>query len=65
MILPTQILSTDFGLVIYYNYGSAASIKINLDWFDMVTGMCGTCNNNPTDDFKMPNGNIVSNNVHK
>ncbi|KAJ8032422.1 IgGFc-binding protein [Holothuria leucospilota] len=53
------IFTTDFGLSIYYNRGSVASIKISVDWSDMVTGMCGTCNNNRSDDFQMPNGYIA------
>ncbi|PIK62565.1 putative IgGFc-binding protein [Apostichopus japonicus] len=52
----SSILTTAFGISIYFGQGSVASIKVPSALREQVYGMCGTCNANGEDDFTLPDG---------
>ncbi|KAJ8032286.1 Mucin-6 [Holothuria leucospilota] len=56
----SQVLSTDFGLIVTWNNRNGATIKLDKStYFNNTAGLCGTCNNMEYDDFTLKSG-VVS-----
>ncbi len=56
---PTQVLRTDFGLVVSWNGKRNARIEISLDYWNATCGLCGVFDGEPDNDFTIPDGTLV------
>lgn len=50
------IVQTDFGLKVLYNTVYYVEVIVPSAYQQKMCGLCGNNNNNPRDDFKLPNG---------
>lgn len=50
------IVQTDFGLKVLYNTVYYVEVVVPSTYQEKMCGLCGNNNNNPRDDFKLPNG---------
>ncbi|XP_060884474.1 alpha-tectorin-like [Labrus mixtus] len=57
------IISTDFGLEVSYDNNHLAKISLPYTYFNATCGLCGNFNNNPGDDFRTRQGELVSSDV--
>lgn len=55
------IVQTDFGLKVLYNAVYYVEVIVPSSYQQKMCGLCGNNNNNPGDDFKLPNGKITTN----
>ncbi|XP_051776738.1 IgGFc-binding protein-like [Erpetoichthys calabaricus] len=53
------VIETDFGLLVQYDLKNHVTINLAQTFSERVCGLCGNYNNNPEDDFQMPNGTNV------
>lgn len=58
------IVQTDFGLKVLYNTVYYVEVIVPSTYRQKMCGLCGNNNNNPKDDFKLPN-NRITNKVDK
>ncbi|KAJ8032281.1 hypothetical protein HOLleu_25768 [Holothuria leucospilota] len=55
-----QVLATQFGLVLAFNTQMhSLDVEISASYFEALCGMFGSCNNNASDDFMLPSGDMV------
>ena len=54
-----QIVSTDFGLVVSFNGQYDVDIGLPIAYKDKTCGLCGNFNDDTSDDFMDPNGQLV------
>ncbi|KAG8540508.1 hypothetical protein GDO81_019163, partial [Engystomops pustulosus] len=52
------ILETDFHLTVSYDTDHTVDVKVPTTYYNQTCGMCGNLNNDPRDDFLMPNGQL-------
>lgn len=57
------MLKTDFGLQVTFDWNSVITVTLPSTYQGAVCGLCGNFNKNPSDDMKMPGGNLESNDV--
>ncbi|KAM4771095.1 IgGFc-binding protein-like [Rhinophrynus dorsalis] len=50
------VVETDFQLTVSYDNDHTVEVKVPTTYFNQTCGMCGNLNNNPQDDYMMPNG---------
>ncbi|KAJ8031643.1 IgGFc-binding protein [Holothuria leucospilota] len=55
-----QTIITDFGLVVIYDNVHKAEIHLGAEYFGQTCGMCGTCTDDTSDDFKLQDGTITN-----
>lgn len=55
------IVQTDFGLRVLYNTVYYVEVIVPSTYQQKMCGLCGNNNNNPRDDFKLPNGKKTNN----
>ncbi|KAM3910354.1 IgGFc-binding protein-like, partial [Leptodactylus fuscus] len=55
------ILETDFQLTVSYDTDHTVDVKVPTTYYNLTCGMCGNLNNDPKDDFLMPNGQLAQN----
>lgn len=67
-LLYTKVLSTDFGLIVNSQFNvwrntqyANVQVKLPPDFTERVCGLFGFPNGNYADEFRMKNGQIVSN----
>lgn len=53
-------MTTGFGLSVSYDRKTMVSVKVIAALRGKIFGMCGTCNNDMSDDFTLPTKTIVS-----
>lgn len=53
-------IETDFGVEIIFDWGEDLKVIVSSSYFDNLEGLCGNYNDDPSDDFSLPKGNIVS-----
>ena len=58
-----QTIKTTFGVTIGYNGRNRVIIEISPDYFNTTCGLCGTFDDDQSNDFMIPDGSIVS--VHQ
>ncbi|XP_068097894.1 IgGFc-binding protein-like [Hyperolius riggenbachi] len=51
---------TSLGIVIMYDQQSMVAVKVPSSLSGLTEGLCGNFNKNPKDDFRLPNGSIVT-----
>lgn len=49
-----------FGFVVMYDQQFFVSVWIPSSYSNLIEGLCGNYNKNPNDDFRLPNGSIVT-----
>lgn len=56
------MIMTEFGVNIKYNIlgNGSASIEVPTWYFGKLCGLCGDADGDKTNEYKLPNGNIVS-----
>ncbi|XP_054455493.1 alpha-tectorin-like [Anoplopoma fimbria] len=57
------IISTDFGLEVSYDAHHYVTISVPYTYQNATCGLCGNFNNNPRDDFRTRQGEVVSSDV--
>ncbi|KAJ8042690.1 IgGFc-binding protein [Holothuria leucospilota] len=59
---PSLMIMTDFGVNIKYNFlgNGSASIEVPPWYFGKLCGLCGNADGDPDNEYKLPNGDIVS-----
>ena len=55
-----HVFLTRSGIELFYDGWSRVAVKASLIWKGRLCGLCGNYNGDPSDDFKIPNGTIVS-----
>lgn len=56
-----QILETNFGLTVRFDGRHSAEIEVSKDsYYNKTCGLCGTLDGDPDNDFKHPDGDLVS-----
>lgn len=50
------VLETNFGMKVYYDWGSVAFVTVPSTYMGEMQGLCGNYNLNPKDDMQMRNG---------
>ncbi|XP_017564177.2 IgGFc-binding protein-like [Pygocentrus nattereri] len=55
----TGTLKTDFGLEVTFNWGEFFKVTVPSSYYKNLVGMCGTYNNDRSDDFVTPAGDLV------
>lgn len=57
-----QMLITHFGLKLVFTYASAGlTVQVDSAYYEHLCGLCGTCNQDRTDEFVLPSGELVNN----
>ncbi|XP_071830391.1 IgGFc-binding protein-like [Apostichopus japonicus] len=60
-ILGHTIFNTNFGLRVIWDNSQSVDVKLNRTiYFNNTKGLCGTCNDNPFDDFEMKDGVLTN-----
>ncbi|KAG7506609.1 hypothetical protein JOB18_010760 [Solea senegalensis] len=59
----SMVISTDFGLEVSYDKYFFVRINVPFTYQNATCGLCGNFNNDSRDDFKTPEGEIVSSDV--
>lgn len=56
------MIMTDFGVNIKYNFlgNGSASIEVPPWYFGKLCGLCGNADGEQSNEYKLPNGNMVS-----
>ncbi|XP_030069375.1 IgGFc-binding protein isoform X2 [Microcaecilia unicolor] len=54
------VITTNYNLRVYYDFISYLLVQLDSRYSEKLCGMCGNYNNDPTDDFKTPSGNLTS-----
>uniref|UniRef100_A0A3P8PGN1 VWFD domain-containing protein n=1 Tax=Astatotilapia calliptera TaxID=8154 RepID=A0A3P8PGN1_ASTCA len=57
------VVSTDFGLVVSYDTNHYVQISLTYTYQNTTCGLCGNFNNQPQDDFRTRQGQLVSSDV--
>lgn len=58
-----MVITTDFGLAVWYDTYSYVRIGVPYTYQNATCGICGDFNNNPRDDFRTRQGQVVSSEV--
>lgn len=53
------VVTTDFGLVVKYDYNTRLYITVPSSYFDHMGGLCGNYNGDKKDDLPQPTGEEV------
>ncbi|KAJ1132104.1 hypothetical protein NDU88_010434 [Pleurodeles waltl] len=56
----TAKLQTDFGLSVTYDWSHSVVVKVPLAYSGLLCGLCGDFDGNKTDDFRAPNGTLLT-----
>ena len=59
-----QTIETNFGVTIGYSGGSRALIEISPDYWNNTCGLCGTFDDDQSNDFRTSNGSVVSSYIY-
>uniref|UniRef100_A0A8C8RYE6 Uncharacterized protein n=1 Tax=Pelusios castaneus TaxID=367368 RepID=A0A8C8RYE6_9SAUR len=54
------VVQTDFGLSVSYDWSHSVSVSVSETYFGSLCGLGGDFNGNWSDDFRTPNGSVVS-----
>ncbi|XP_071838865.1 IgGFc-binding protein-like isoform X2 [Apostichopus japonicus] len=61
LLPPGKIMVvTHFGLKMTFTYADAGlTVEVSPDYYEVLCGLCGTCNKDPTDEFVLPSGELA------
>lgn len=59
-IIMLQVLKTNFSLEVRWNGESTVDVLVDESFKNRTCGLCGNFNDNSADDFKTPDGTLVS-----
>ena len=55
-----QAIETDFGLFVRWDGVHTATIRMSSNYFNNTCGLCGTFDDDASNDFRIPDGTVVS-----
>ncbi|KAM8927865.1 IgGFc-binding protein-like [Pelodytes ibericus] len=56
----TAIVQLDFGLIITYDWNWLVEVTIPSSYYNLLSGLCGNFNQDPSDDQRAPNGTQIN-----
>ncbi len=59
-LIHLQRLRSPFGLIVTWDGKRSAQIALSPNYWNNTCGLCGTFDDNPSNDFLIPDGTVVS-----
>ena len=59
-LLVSQTIETNFGLKVRYDGSETANIEVSYDYWNATCGLCGTFDDDKTNEFRLQDGSLVS-----